>query len=140
MKNLVRTTKALSDENRIRIIGALQGRELCVCQLIELLGLAPSTVSKHLSILRNARLIDSRKQGRWMYYRLAGQDGAGLVATALDWILKAMGDSTQFIKDSHRMTAILEIDPEILCGHQSRPEFQPYKRADGPGAESKGNM
>ncbi|MGA9236606.1 MAG: metalloregulator ArsR/SmtB family transcription factor, partial [Desulfobacterales bacterium] len=74
MRHLVRTTKALADATRIRILGALQGRELCVCQLIELLGLAPSTVSKHLSILRNARLIDSRKEGRWMYYRLSGED------------------------------------------------------------------
>jgi len=50
--------KALADENRIRLIVTLKGRELCVCQLIELLVLAPSAVSKHLSILKNARLID----------------------------------------------------------------------------------
>ncbi|RLC17252.1 MAG: ArsR family transcriptional regulator, partial [Deltaproteobacteria bacterium] len=45
MRQLVRTTKAIADESRIRILGALRSRELCVCQLIELLGLAPSTVS-----------------------------------------------------------------------------------------------
>jgi ArsR family transcriptional regulator len=43
--------------------------ELCVCQLIKMLGLAPSTVSKHMSILRQARLVQARKEGKWMYYR-----------------------------------------------------------------------
>ena len=65
-------TKALSDENRVRTLLALGGRELCVCQIVELLGLAPSTVSKHMSILANARLVESRQDGRWRYYRLAG--------------------------------------------------------------------
>ena len=60
--------KALADGNRVRILSVLAGRELCVCQIIEMLGLAPSTVSKHLSILRQARLVDDRKEGRWMYY------------------------------------------------------------------------
>ena len=94
---LVRTTKALADENRIRILGALRFHELCVCQLIELLGLAPSTVSKHLSILRNARLVDSRKQGRWMYYRLSGDDVPDLVTEALTWILSSLAESPKAI-------------------------------------------
>ena len=63
-------TKALADENRVRILAALKNRELCVCQIIDLLQLAPSTVSKHLSILRQARLLAVRKTGRWAYYRL----------------------------------------------------------------------
>jgi AhpD family alkylhydroperoxidase len=53
---------------------ALWDGELCVCQMIELLGLAPSTVSKHISILRPAELLESRKDGRWIYYRLPVQD------------------------------------------------------------------
>ncbi|MBW2408107.1 MAG: winged helix-turn-helix transcriptional regulator, partial [Deltaproteobacteria bacterium] len=47
-------TRALSDQNRVRALMALKDRELCVCQIIELLDLAPSTVSKHMSILANA--------------------------------------------------------------------------------------
>lgn len=120
MRQLVRTTKALADENRIRIIGALQGRELCVCQLIELLELAPSTVSKHLSILRNARLIESRKEGRWMYYRLSGKEAPAEICEALRWVLAAFGNSAQQVEDHARMDAILKIDPEVLCSRQSR--------------------
>jgi ArsR family transcriptional regulator len=61
MRDVISIAKALSDENRVRIVGMLDGRELCVCQVIELLALAPSTVSKHLAILKQARLIDGRK-------------------------------------------------------------------------------
>jgi ArsR family transcriptional regulator len=121
MRHLVRTTKALADATRIRILGALQGRELCVCQLIELLGLAPSTVSKHLSILRNARLIDSRKEGRWMYYRLSGEDAPGQITAALEWVFRSLVDSPQYMQDNLRLEEILKIDPEILCSRQPRP-------------------
>jgi ArsR family transcriptional regulator, arsenate/arsenite/antimonite-responsive transcriptional repressor len=123
MRHLVQTTKALADETRIRIIGALQGRELCVCQLIELLGLAPSTVSEHLSVLRNARLIDSRKQGRWMFYRLADKDSPGQVLAALEWIIEWLDDSSQFIQDERRLKEILAIDPEILCSRPRHSEI-----------------
>ena len=66
MYEFMNMTKALSDQNRIRVLMALRKRELCVCQIIELLGLAPSTVSKHMSILRHARLVESRKEGIWI--------------------------------------------------------------------------
>ena len=72
MWDFMAVTKALADENRVRMLLALQKQELCVCQIIELVKLAPSTVSKHMSILRSAHLVDARKDGRWMYYRLAG--------------------------------------------------------------------
>ena len=71
MRDLMAVLKALADENRVRALMALRPGELCVCQIVELLGLAPSTVSKHMAILKQARLVDSRKQERWMFYRLA---------------------------------------------------------------------
>ena len=67
----VAVTKALSDSHRVRAFMALRKGELCACQIIELLELAPSTVSKHMSILKQAGLVDSRKDSRWVYYRLA---------------------------------------------------------------------
>lgn len=122
MRQIVRTTKALADENRIRIIGALTDRELCVCQLIELLGLAPSTVSKHLSILKTARLINSRKQGRWMYYRLADAKAPEAVTAALVWTVRSIAETDVFIRDRARMEDILKIDPEIICRRHDRSE------------------
>ena len=120
MKRFISITKALSDENRIRILWALRGRELCVCQLIELLGLAPSTVSKHLSILKNALLIESRKQGRWMYYRLAEKEGAVETRDALDWVFRSIAETRQTQEDSCRLGEILKIDTEILCSQRPR--------------------
>lgn len=120
MRRIVRTTKAIADENRIRILGVLKDRELCVCQLIELLCLAPSTVSKHLSILKNARLIDSRKNGRWMYYRLAGQSAPSANLEAIEWTLRSIAETDKFRQDRQRIEEILAIDPEILCSRQAR--------------------
>jgi len=70
MDKFIAITKALSDSNRVRALAALRYGELCLCQIIELLGLAPSTVSKHMSVLKNAGLVESHKEERWMYYRL----------------------------------------------------------------------
>ena len=71
MRDLMAVLKALADENRVRALMSLRAGELCACQIIELLGLAPSTVSKHIAILKQARLVDCHKEGRWMFYRLA---------------------------------------------------------------------
>ena len=57
MRELLSVMKALADENRLRIVAALEGQELCQCQLVELLGLATSTVSRHASILQQARVV-----------------------------------------------------------------------------------
>ncbi len=71
MKDFIRTSKALSDETRVRIVSLLTRNELCVCQLMEILGMGQSTVSKHLGILRNAGLIEVEKRGTWSFYRIS---------------------------------------------------------------------
>jgi ArsR family transcriptional regulator len=75
MKRFVRVMKALSDPSRVKIIKILGVKELCVCELRQLLGLAQPTVSKHLKILEEAGLVDYRKEGSWIIYRLStGED------------------------------------------------------------------
>ncbi len=108
-------TKALADENRVRALLALEAQELCVCQLIELLELAPSTVSKHMSVLRQARLVDGRKDGRWMYYRLAGDQASADIKEALKWVCRSLANDPQVRKDAGRLKEILKIDPKELC-------------------------
>jgi ArsR family transcriptional regulator, arsenate/arsenite/antimonite-responsive transcriptional repressor len=115
MREVVTIAKALSDENRVRILAILAGRALCVCQLIELLGLAPSTVSKHLSILKQARLIDGRKHGRWRSYRLADEDVPQLAKAATSWVLNGLGRDRQRQRDAERLLQILTMAPELLC-------------------------
>ena len=109
-------TQALSDESRVRALLALRGRELCVCQIIELLGLSPSTVSKHMTILKHARLVECRKDGRWIHYQLANGDGASPEAReALDWICRSLSKDPRILEDVKRLREILKIDPETLC-------------------------
>lgn len=71
MKKTAKLFKALSDETRLRILSLLGAGELCVCDLMAILDLPQSTVSRHLATLRNADLVEDRRQGVWMYYRLA---------------------------------------------------------------------
>jgi ArsR family transcriptional regulator len=63
--------KALSDENRLRILLMLKQRPLCVCEIHEVLNIALSTISAHLKLLKNAGLIEDEKDGRWVIYRLS---------------------------------------------------------------------
>jgi DNA-binding transcriptional ArsR family regulator len=119
MESFMAITRALSDENRVRALMALNGQELCVCQLIELLELAPSTVSKHMSILRHAKLVEGKKRGRWMYYRLAGADARAEEQKALEFVRFCLLHSTRIQQDKQRLAAILEMDPNEICRQQS---------------------
>jgi len=65
--------KALGDEMRLRIIALLSHGELCVCHIEETLGLAQSNVSHHLSVLRQAGVVEPHRSGKWVYYRLVPQ-------------------------------------------------------------------
>ena len=68
--------KALSDPNRVTIVKLLEEKELCVCELQALLGLAQSTVSKHLKLLEDAGLVSGRRQGSWIIFKLMTSDGS----------------------------------------------------------------
>ena len=115
MLEFMNITKALADENRVRALMALRGRELCVCQLIDLLELAPSTVSKHLSILSQARLVIGRKDGRWIHYRLANKEAPEMVQVALDWVVNSLKKNQRIQKDEQRLEKILQTDVEVIC-------------------------
>ena len=110
-------TKALADEKRARVLMLLGRDELCLCQIIEMLGLAPSTVSKHMAVLRQAGLVEVSKQGRWCYYRLAGRDAPKVAREAIRWVQRTLAQETEVLKDARRLKAVLRIDTEELCRH-----------------------
>jgi DNA-binding transcriptional ArsR family regulator len=118
MRELLDITKAMADGNRLRVLMALTGGELCVCQIVELLQLAPSTVSKHMSILRQAGLVEGRKDGRWMYYRLPGRGASKAAREAVAWVRRGLAESPQTSLDEKRLKAILAMDPEEICRKQ----------------------
>ena len=119
VREFMNIVKALGDENRVRALLALRNRELCLCQIIELLELAPSTVSKHMSILKQARLVDTRKASRWVFYRLAGSGSAPEVLDALAWLDKSLSGDASVRRDEQRLQEILQLDLTVICSLQS---------------------
>ena len=115
MKDALRIFGALSDGNRLRILYALRHGELCVCQLIDLLGLSPSTVSKHLSILRDAGLLDSRKEGRWVHYRMADRTVFPIIGKRAPRFFQSLEKSPTVASDDKRLARIQRMDMEDLC-------------------------
>ncbi len=115
MEAFLAITKALSDKSRVRILLALHTGELCVCQLIELLALAPSTVSKHMAVLKQAGLVDLRKDGRWAYYRLVGKEASPMVQQAIEWVIESVEMSGSVREDRKRLESILKLNKEELC-------------------------
>ena len=66
--------KAFSDSIRLRILGLLSSREMCVCEVMVALGLTQPTASHHLRILENVALVKDRKEGKWVFYSIASPD------------------------------------------------------------------
>lgn len=106
MNKVLNITKALADESRVRGVFLLKNGELCVCQIIEVLELAPSTVSKHMSILKQAGLVDTRRAGKWTYYRLANETADLSGVEILSWLLRRLEDDPKIIADSIRLAEI----------------------------------
>ena len=119
MRNFMAITKSLSDRNRVRVLMFLRGGELCVCQLMEMLGLAPSTVSKHMSILYQAGLVETRKEGRWTYYRLSDSPSP-IIQGSLGWIEKSLSREAQIVADAKLAQRVRKIDKEKLCARYKR--------------------
>lgn len=114
MLEIVNITKALSDENRVRVLMILADGELCVCQIIEMLGLAPSTVSKHMSILRQADLVETRKEGRWIYYRLADRE-AQSAYEIINWLKKHLKNDKRISDDVKQLRRMQKMSKDQLC-------------------------
>jgi len=124
MRNIINITKALSDENRVRALMMLFQGELCVCQLIQMLGLAPSTVSKHMSILYQAGLVDARKEGRWNYYRLADEDAPEFVLEAIKWVRDSTGKDKRIVRDAKQVKRVCKMDRGELCACYERAKLR----------------
>lgn len=115
METTLAITKALADGNRLRVVMALtEQEELCLCQLTELLGWAGATVSRHLSVLQNARLVKSRKEGRWVHYRLAEDFPEAL----RNWLVASLGATPEVAADRERLREILACGRDELCRRQ----------------------
>jgi len=122
MERVLSTTKALADGNRLRVVMALrEGEELCVCQITEMLNLAMPTVSRHMSILQQAGLVKSRKDSRWVYYRLSET----FPSLLLQWLKEGLMDSEGIARDKRKMSSILSCRPDGLGSAQKKAARTP---------------
>ncbi len=114
MEKLLSVFKALSDRNRLRVFAALTTyKELCACQIIELLEITGATASRHMSTLLASGLVISRKEGRWVYYSLNNKNP--LFTSVLEWILHEFENDSIIEEDRKILTKITTWKPEDLC-------------------------
>lgn len=114
MRQVLAIAKAIGDESRARVLLALREGELCLCQIIDLLKLSPSTVSKHMDVLQQAGLVERRKEGRWHYFRLANREATPVVRRAIKWVLESLQDEAVVIGDAAKLCCVRQKDPREL--------------------------
>ncbi|MCF7791499.1 MAG: metalloregulator ArsR/SmtB family transcription factor [Victivallales bacterium] len=115
MDKMIKILKAVSDTSRVRILLSLSDKELCVCQITAMLGLAPSTVSKHISILKHAGFVSSRKSGKWIFYRLNLEEQNFPTSKIFKIIRNELENSKQILSDQKKLREVLREDVDKLC-------------------------
>lgn len=112
MRDYLKIFKALSDKNRLRIVKMLEGKPMCVCEITAVLKLAPSTVSKHLSLLHEAELIQDKKDGKWVNYSLPKKSQIPFVSEILKLLSRSLGDDPAVLADMKKAAKVSRIE---LC-------------------------
>ena len=112
LDSAVAVARALGHPARLRTVAMLRSGELCVCQITEVLKLAPSTVSAHLKELKQAGLIVERKDGRWVHIGLTTDAEARAV---VDASLVSLDGDSQLANDAHFVGELRAMPVELLC-------------------------
>lgn len=114
MKELTLAAKAFADPTRVRVLMALRGRELCVCELCDVLMVTQSTLSTHLQVIREAGLVSARKQGKWMYYAIAPSAGR-LVDALFGGFSSSLKADTTLQRDAKKLSRRLSMRNDGAC-------------------------
>ena len=104
--------RAFSDRTRLRILHLLRGGELCVCDLVRVIGAPQPKVSRHLAYLRKSGLVTARKDGLWAYYALAPAR-TPFHKKLLDCLSCCMGDVPELARDAKKLG---EVDRDSTDG------------------------
>ncbi len=131
MDHIILKLKALADKNRLRIFNALaHHEELCACQITELLQVTGATVSRHLGLMVRAGLIKSRKDGRWVLFRL--NDSSGGMKSIQGWVETGLKGSEEQQKDLEALDRIMAQDREDICRKQRGEACCPIHKKGSP--------
>ena len=113
MDKLQDVLKALSDETRLRILNLLYERELCVCDVVEILQITQAKASRHLIYLKNAGLVEDRKYAQWAYYSLAKDERLKFIDSL---VYDNLRNSEPYEGDlKNLMECLLKTDNECEC-------------------------
>ncbi|MEO0035031.1 MAG: hypothetical protein RLZZ501_1054 [Pseudomonadota bacterium] len=123
--------RAVADSTRLRILKLLEGGELCVCQITAVLALSPATVSKHLAALKTAGLLQHRRDGKWVYYRLAGRELNPYAPAFLGLVRAALGEDPTVADDAHRLARVTAVPLAVVCD-RGRAGLGPAPQAPDP--------
>ena len=115
MRDFELAFKAVGDPTRTRILKLLENGGLCVCQVQAVLGLAPSTVSKHLTILKHAGLVEDRRDGKWIEYALTDDTRNPHARPVLELLRGTLDKDSAVIADRKRLREIKAIPLTELC-------------------------
>lgn len=110
MKSTAKVFKALSDETRLRILKMLEQRPLCVCEIQYVLKGSQPNVSHHLKTLYEAGLLESKKEGLWMSYRLADNGLAPVHVSALALVRKSLTNDPVIRKDRELVKSVNRLE------------------------------
>ena len=102
LADLEQLFKALADETRLRILGLLLTGEVCVCHIHESLRVSQPKASRHLAYLRRAGLVDTRRDGLWIHYRLA-ESSDPILSTIRQAVAHALGHLEGIHRDAERL-------------------------------------
>ena len=112
LKNITKTLKALSDEGRLRILSLLNSKkDLCVCEIKEVIGLSQPTISSHLKVLEGAGLVKYAKDGRWINYNI-NKEMDREIKKILDSILLNIKNNDRITDDSIKLK---KTDRKLIC-------------------------
>ena len=114
LKERTKIFKTLSDPSRLRILKMLETKSLCVCEITAVLNLATSTVSKHLSILRDTGFIIEEKEGKWVNYMINPNPSDERIKSVLSDLDFWVSDKDITQKD---LSKVLTVDRNLVCGN-----------------------
>jgi ArsR family transcriptional regulator len=111
--------RALADRTRLRLLNLMRNDEVCVCFFVEILKTNQPKISRHLAYLRRAGIVDARREGQWIHYRVANPpdpDAAGLLNNVMTWL----ANDQEMQRDRERLVKIC-CAPQLPVSIQSAP-------------------
>jgi ArsR family transcriptional regulator len=117
--NLALLFAALADRTRLRLLNLMNGKEVCVCYFVEILGQSQPKISRHLAYLRRAGIVAARREGKWMHYKIVVPKHAG-AARILSETLSVLGEENAMQAEQSRLSKAC-CAPQRVSGLEGAP-------------------